>query len=185
MAQTVTYPISITKLADVNIRLATQADIAAIIHVARVTWEMTYNDTIDWRNRRDFLASTYRPETLAESVTSTGQWLYVAESADQVVGFGHFIRRYHPTQQRAELVNLYILPNHQRKGIGQAILETGFAALLEANITHCTASVKTTNLPARRFYERHGFVAHRQHGQFLGTQIILMVEYLCLISETK
>jgi hypothetical protein len=33
-------------------------------------------------------------------------------------------------------------------------------------------------MKARRFYERHGFEFHRRHGQFLGTQIITLVEYV-------
>ena len=39
-------------------------------------------------------------------------------------------------------------------------------------------SVQASNAMAKRFYERHGFSFNRNHGQFLGTQIITLVEYV-------
>ena len=63
-------------------------------------------------------------------------------------------------------------------GIGTLILKTGFTALAEAGIEQCFVSVQATNTAARKFYERHGFSFHRNHGQFLGTQIITLAEYV-------
>jgi ribosomal protein S18 acetylase RimI-like enzyme len=91
----------------------------------------------------------------------------------QVVGFGHFLQRYHPTRQRAELVRLYVLPEYQHEGIGTAILKTGFKALAQARMGECFVSVQASNTSARKFYETF----HRNHGQFLGTQIVIMAEY--------
>ena len=167
-----------------TVRMATQADLPHIAHIARVTWDATYNQTIDPENRRDFLARAYKPKNLADAVGKPGHWFYVAELGDQVVGFGHFLQRYHPHHLRAELVRLYILPDYQNLGLGTLILETGFNALALANIKQCFVSVQSSNLAARKFYERHGFTFLRSHGQFLGTQIITMVEYVRPIDET-
>jgi ribosomal protein S18 acetylase RimI-like enzyme len=161
-----------------SVRFATYADLPQVAHIARVTWDQTYNDTIAPENRREFLERAYKPENLQSSIHAPGHWFYVAEADDRVVGFGHFLQRYHPTTPRAELVRLYVLPDHQNKGIGQAILTTGFAALAEAKMEQCFVSVQSSNTNARRFYERHGFKFHQTHGQFLGTQIITLVEYV-------
>jgi ribosomal protein S18 acetylase RimI-like enzyme len=166
-----------------QIRFATQADLSQIAYIARVTWDDTYKDTIALENRREFLERAYKPQNLEDSLDAPGHWFYVAEWAQQVVGFGHFLRRYHPTIARAELVRLYVLPNYQNRGIGEAILKTGFAALAKTNIEQCFVSVQTSNARARRFYERHGFTFHRSHGQFLGTQIITLAEYVRPITE--
>ena len=72
---------------------------------------------------------------------------------------------------------------YQNLNIGQAILKTGFAALAQAGIEQCFVSVQASNAKARRFYERYGFSFHRNHGQFLGTQIITLVEYVRPIGE--
>ena len=159
------------------VRFATQDDLSAIAHVAHVTWDDTYNNVIAPENRREFLERAYKPENLLPSINASGHWFYVAELGHQVIGFGHFLRRYHPTQARAELVRLYVLPGYQNMFVGTTILETGFDALARDNIEQCFVSVQSSNKMARKFYERHGFKFHRTHGQFLGTQIITLVEY--------
>ena len=166
------------------VRRATRADLPEIAHIARVTWDATYNDVIAPENRREFLARAYKPENLANGIDSPGHWFYVVELDGKMVGFGHFLQRYHPTRPRAELVRLYILPEYQNRGIGAALLKTGFNALSKAGIEQCFVSVQSTNEGARRFYERHGFTYHRSHGQFLGTQIITLVEYIRNINPT-
>jgi ribosomal protein S18 acetylase RimI-like enzyme len=160
-----------------RVRRATSEDLAQITYIARITWNTTYSNTIAVENRHEFLERAYKPAHLADAIQAPGHWFYVAERDDTVVGFSHFLKRYHPNQARAELVRLYVLPTHQNEGIGTFILKTGFAALAEAGISQCFVSVQATNSLARKFYERHGFRFKRTHGQFLGTQIITLVEY--------
>ena len=73
---------------------------------------------------------------------STEIWL--SEQAGAAVGFIAF---------RADWVDhLYVHPDHQRSGIGSALLE------LAKSSTQCLRVwTFQCNLPARRFYERHGF----------------------------
>ncbi len=167
------------------VRLAIRADLPQIAHIARVTWEATYEKTIAPENRREFLTRAYKPENLADAIGAPGHWFYVAEVEAQVIGFGHFLRRYHPSRARAELVRLYVLPGYQSMGIGAVILRTGFAALAEAGIEQCFVSVQASNTAARKFYERHGFTFHRNHGQFLGTQIVTLAEYVRPIDNAE
>jgi ribosomal protein S18 acetylase RimI-like enzyme len=167
----------------VVVRFASLDDLPQIAHVARITWDATYDQTISFENRRDFLERSYKPENLKDAIDATGHWFYVAEIDGQIVGFGHFLKRYHPVQARAELVRLYVLPEYQNAQIGHTILKTGFSDLARAGIEQCFVSVQSSNSPARRFYERHGFKFRDSHGQFLGTQIITLVEYVRSISK--
>ena len=162
---------------DPVIRGAAVSDLERIRHIAFVTWDDTYHKTIDAENRHQFLEQAYRPEMLAEAVDAPGHWLYVIEYQDKAVGFGHFLKRYHPRQKRAELVRLYVLPGYQKVGRGEALLRRGFSDLAKAHIDQCFVSVQESNTLARKFYERHGFTYQRNHGQFLGTQIITLAEY--------
>lgn len=177
MEENLTSPSLPSSLENLMIRLVTHADLPNVAHVARITWDATYNQTIAPENRREFLERSYRPENLADAVNAPGHWFYVAELNGEIVGFGHFLQRYHPTQGRAELVRLYVLPEYQHAGIGTAMLKTGFAALGQAGMEQCFVSVQASNSAARKFYEGHGFVFHQNHGQFLGTQIVIMAEY--------
>ncbi len=161
-----------------TVRFATQADLPHIAHIARVTWDVTYNNTIAPENRREFLERAYKLENLETVLDASGHWLYVSQLKDELVAFGHFLKRYHPNISQAELVRLYVLPEYQNLNIGYTILQTGFAALAEVGIKQCFVSVQASNKLARRFYERYNFSFRRKHGQFLGTQIITMVEYV-------
>jgi ribosomal protein S18 acetylase RimI-like enzyme len=165
------------------IRFATHADLDQIAHIARVTWNATYSGTIAAENRKEFLALAYKPENLATAIDTPGHWFYVVELDNTIVGFGHFLQRYHRTIARAELVRLYVLPDYQSLGVGLLILKNGFAALAKAGIEQCIVSVQESNTLARKFYERHGFVYNQKHGQFLGTQIVVLVQYLRPIIE--
>ncbi len=164
------------------VRFVTVDDLPQVTHIAQVTWDATYRGIIALENRRKFLQRAYKLENLKSSIDAVGHWFYVVEVNDQIVGFGHFLKRYHPTRARAELVRLYVLPEYQNLNIGRALLKTGFEALAAANIEQCFVSVQSGNDAARRFYERHGFKFHGTHGQFLGTQIITLAEYVRPIS---
>jgi ribosomal protein S18 acetylase RimI-like enzyme len=185
MQEDLSHPFLLNPPEGLIIRAVTHADLPHVAHVARITWDATYNQTIAPENRREFLERSYRPENLADAVDAPNHWFYVADLNQEVVGFGHFLQRYHPTQHRAELVRLYVLPEYQHEGIGTAILKTGFVALAQARIEECFVSVQASNASARKFYERHGFTFHRNHGQFLGTQIIIMAEYIRPISDKE
>lgn len=183
MEEKLTNKTAKTSQEPVIVRFATHADLPQIAHIARITWDATYSGTIAAENRREFLRRAYRADNLASAIDAPGHWFYVAESAGEDIGFGHFLRRYHRTQARAELVRLYVLPDYQSLGIGTLILKRGFAALAKAKIEQCFVSVQATNTLARKFYERHDFTFHRNHGQFLGTQIVTLVEYVRPISR--
>lgn len=167
----------------VTVRFATHNDLQSVANIARITWDDTYYNTIAAENRRQFLERAYKIENLAAAIGADGHWLYVAQLNSNVVGFGHFLKRYHPSKTRAELVRLYVLPQYQNLRIGKNILATGFNMLARAQIRQCFVSVQSSNAPARRFYERHGFSFRDTHGQFLGTQIITLAEYVRPITQ--
>jgi ribosomal protein S18 acetylase RimI-like enzyme len=54
-----------------------------------------------------------------------------------------------------ELVSMYLLPEHQRHGIGRELVRRVIRALVERGFQRVIVRVLTAN-PARRFYERLG-----------------------------
>ena len=58
--------------------------------------------------------------------------------------------------EAAELLALYVDPALQSHGIGTRLMDAGFARMPQLTQTLWTLE---ENSPARRFYERHGFVA--------------------------
>ncbi len=72
-------------------------------------------------------------------------WGRVACAGEAVIGFA--------AATGAHLDQLFVDPDHQRAGIGSALLQ----ALLERGLRPVTLSVFAQNAPARAFYERFGF----------------------------
>jgi putative acetyltransferase len=74
--------------------------------------------------------------------------VWVVEEAGEVVGYIAF--------QPHFVEHLYILPEHQDRGLGARLLEKAMAGARELRLWTFQANAK-----ARRFYERHGFTAER------------------------
>lgn len=160
---------------DYVLRPATVKDAPGITRVAFYTWNATYAHSVAFHNRQEFLAQAYAPQALQESINQAYSWFYVAIQGSAVVGFAQYVRRF---DAQGELVRIYVHPDHQRRGIGRAFLGIGLAAMAEAGISHCHVSVEINNRAGRSFYEHFGFRRRREYGQFLGDQLIRLVEYV-------
>ncbi len=156
-----------------TIRQASRADIGGISHVARETWRATYASSVAAHNQRQILERSYASQALAEAIGAEWSWFYVAVSAKGVIGFAQFLRR---TDGEGELARIYVLPGHQRRGVGRAFLSAGTEAMLAAGLSQCYVSVEADNASAIAFYQRVGFRHHREHASFLGDQIVRLIQ---------
>lgn len=163
-----------------TIRPATLADAPGIAKVAYYTWNVTYAQSIAAHNRQQLMDQAYTPQALREAIRQAHGWFYVAAQVGTVTGFAQYLRRF---DAQGELVRIYVHLDHQRRGVGRALLATGLAAMAEKGIDRCHVSVEVNNTAARAFYERFGFRLHREHARFLGDQIIRMVEYIAPIAS--
>ncbi len=57
----------------------------------------------------------------------------------------------------AEILNLAVLPEVRRRGLGQDLLEAGLAAVTRAGARETFLEVREHNLPALGLYQRRGF----------------------------
>jgi ribosomal protein S18 acetylase RimI-like enzyme len=163
-----------------TIRLASPADISGVIEVARLTWDVTYAQSVATHNRLQFLDRAYTTQALRDAISHERGWVFVALQREIVVGFAQYARRF---DAQGELTRIYVHPDHQRRGIGRRFLATGLAVMATAGINLCYASAEANNTAARAFYERFGFRPHREYGRFLGDQIIRLVEYSAPINS--
>ncbi len=155
------------------IRPATSTDIPAIADVARETWRATYAHSVAPHNQLQLLERSYAPAALAAAIAAETSWFYVAENDAHIVGFAQFLRR---ADGYGELARIYVLPGHQRQGVGRAFLAAGAAAMERAGVPICYVSVEVDNGAAIAFYLRHGFRRNRAHATFLGDQIVRLIE---------
>ena|GEM_PF-1975203 len=155
------------------IRPATYADVPAIGRVARETWRITYAQSIAPHNQQLALSHFYDEKVLAAALEDPRSWFFVAVSGHEVLGFAQFLQR---SDGHGEIARIYVLPAHQRQGIGRALVHAGVRAMAEEGIHRCYVSVELDNAPAVAFYQRFGFRYHRTYVSFVGDQLVHLME---------
>jgi ribosomal protein S18 acetylase RimI-like enzyme len=122
---------------------AEDADVIHAIHIACLTISLKNDYT---QEQLDAWMSGRTPDGYRQAATE-GERFFVAVRDLQVVGYASW--------QEDELLSLFVLPDHQDRGIGSALFEkcTTDAARHGATISKIRA---TPNAVA--FYRHHGFV---------------------------
>ncbi len=130
-----------------RVRAAQPADLPAIEAVARRTWAATYAGLIPEDEQRAFLDRAYSQANLALRL-QRAERLLVAEDPDGAIrAFAEYWRR---NDGQMQLSAIYVLPEAQRRGIGDLLLRRGPAGPL-------LVEVEPGNERAIHFYEAHGF----------------------------
>jgi GNAT superfamily N-acetyltransferase len=148
---------------EVVIREAERSDAEAIAAVHVRAWAAAYrglmsDDVLDAMTpeRR---AATWRERLADPSLRPT---IVAADSGGTIIGFCALAT---PTRDEgeaadtAEVTALYVEPASWRAGLGSRLLATALERLSAESFTRVILWVLVGNVPARAFYERHGFVA--------------------------
>lgn len=129
----------------------------ARVHVD--TWRTTYSGIVpadflaglsykDAQSRWDEILSAVQPDTCS-LVAETG--------GGTIIGFaGGGPERQGDHTYRGEIYSVYVLPSHQRQGVGRRLVTAVVQQLLRDGLTTMLLWVLEDNLPARRFYESLG-----------------------------
>jgi len=162
-----------------EIRPGTGDDIFAIAGVLVDTWRSTFRGVLT----DAFLDGMSREEQAIRharrmGVAGVAYLVAVEPSADDIVGFANF----GPARGRVpadiyELYALYIRSEHQKTGIGAALVRSVAAHCAERGAKSLFAWVLASN-PNRRFYERLGARAVETSRIGLGDQSYEQVAYL-------
>lgn len=132
------------------IRSADSDDFDAIKAIARETWHDTYDeleaDVID-RTVDDW----YTDDTMP--LEAPGTVVLVAERGGGIVGFTHAVAQ----GERADVLRMYVHPDHQGEGIGTELHERLLAELETYDVDEIRALDFAFNDASRRFYEGLGF----------------------------
>jgi len=135
----------------IRVRRAEVADVAAVREVGLKTWPVAYDGLVSPEFITDGLAQWWSPESVQRGIEN-GIAL-VAVDDEQVVGMVGLGRQ----EDHWVMWKLYVLPEHQGKGIGKALLDGAIAAL-PAGTPQLLLDVLVGNEQAIGFYRKHGFV---------------------------
>ncbi|MGW6278089.1 N-acetyltransferase family protein [Kribbella sp. NPDC055071] len=150
------------------IRRAELTEIEAVRQIGLTTWPVAYAGLASDEFIADGLAQWWSAEVVERSIR-TGITL-VADAGDELVGMVGLGRE----GDSWVMWKLYVLPDHQRSGIGKALLDAAIKAL-PAGTTELLLDVLITNEAAIAFYRANGFVeAANTPDRELGDELMWM-----------
>src|SRR5690606_30431705 len=107
------------------IRTGTPADIESVREIAHISWNDTYEGIIPSPRQQKFLEQSYSTPVLEMRMERTS--LLLAEQDGETVGFANFTKV--DEDGDAELIAMYMKPEHQRSGFGKKLLSDGLSRL--------------------------------------------------------
>lgn len=140
------------------IRPATIADVETVARVFVESWKSTYNGLMpepflrgmSYEAALDIFTQSFQSKDQSYSV-------FVAETPEgNIVGFSDCgLERSHPEKGAGELYGLYILKEHQRKGIGEKLFQAVIKKLAQQGRKSMVLWVLDQS-PFRKFYVKAG-----------------------------
>ncbi len=96
---------------------------------------------------------------------STFGW--IAEQQERIAGF--LILR--QILDEAEILNLAVLPEFRRQGIGTALLQAALQDASARGAAQAYLEVRASNKPAMEFYKQHGFRTLGRRAQYYASPV--------------
>jgi ribosomal protein S18 acetylase RimI-like enzyme len=140
------------------VRRAVVDDAHAIERVRTDTWRVAYRGLVP-DSLLDGLGYDATRRRALMSALPSHQFALVAEDDRAVVGFCVGGRARPPDERfGGEVYAIYVLPEHQGRGAGRALLQAAAKELVDRGHVSMIIWVLRENAPSRRFYERMGGV---------------------------
>ncbi|MEM2104119.1 MAG: ribosomal protein S18-alanine N-acetyltransferase [Candidatus Bathyarchaeia archaeon] len=141
-----------------KLRKFTPKDLERVMHINRVCLPENYGDY--------FFMDLYSrfPETFIvaeeEKDGIVGYIMCRVELGLSNFGFSGFIKKGH-------VVSIAVMPEHRRKGIGNALVVRAMESMRLYNAKQCFLEVRVSNMPAINLYNKLGFkVTKTIHGYY-------------------
>lgn len=134
------------------IRKATSKDISSIQHIVKISWPVTYGEILSSEQIIYMLDLFYSTEAL-ERQMENGHCFFMLIENDAALGF---IDVEKVSDTRSKLHKIYLLPDCQGRGYGNALIQYAAGAAANNNSSVLQLNVNRFNM-AINFYKRHGF----------------------------
>lgn len=139
-----------------NIRAAVETDIPLLRDLAERTWRSSYADILTTEQMDYMLGWMYAPEQIVQELRDGVFW-ELAESDGAPVAFLSLTLK----AEEAKLNKLYVLPEHQGRGIGGELLRHIETLAASRGARSIWLQVNKQNERARRAYEHAGYRVER------------------------
>lgn len=158
-------------------------DIPSVQHIAWTTWVATYGSFIPVPDLQAFFDEHYCAPLLEPYCSDDCARGLLAEWDDQPAGFAR--TRLDREEGRFYLSSLYVLPEHQGRGIGARLLQAAEAFAESLDAREVWLGVMTQNTAALDWYRRIGFRFVREEPFSMGqTTVSHLIGYRAITPAT-
>jgi ribosomal protein S18 acetylase RimI-like enzyme len=141
------------------VRRWTLNDLTVIQDVLWKTWLDSYKPFIPEPDLKSYFSEHYDLESLTTLFHNPLADGYVAEVDGKVVGFMRTARE--PEENRYYVSSLYVLPQHQEKGLGHGLMKRAAEEAKALNLDRVWIGVMVENKGTVEWYEKMGYKAMR------------------------
>lgn len=138
------------------VRTAGERDLAAISALLAETWHATYDSLYGAERVAEITGAWHTVDALRPRVGRLDSEFVVADDGEAIVGMA-FAAAGTDDSKLVTLHQIYVLPAHQRRGVGSDLLSEIARSFPEA--TRMRVEVELANASAVAFYQAHGFAA--------------------------
>ena len=129
-----------------TIREATIDDLNKIHNLGKTVEEFNVSDE----------AATFWPKhILRNCIESKTDWLILAEENNEILGFT--IVNNSPVFKKAIIENIFVSPQHRKKGVGKKLLAAAVERIRETDCEYICILTEVDNNTAINFYVSNGF----------------------------
>ena len=163
-----------------SIRPGELEDINTIGFLAQQIWPETYGAILPAEQLQYMLNLFYSPASLRRQMIEELHQFLIVEDEDEAIGFASWgvasggVASGNPTEEPGvyKLHKLYVLPGHQGKGLGRALLQYIFEAIQPEGASLLRLNVNRYN-KARQFYEKMGFAVVKEEDVAIGNNYFM------------
>lgn len=140
---------------DIVVRAWTAADVSDVRRIAWETWKATYAAFIPEADMLAYLDDAYAPSVLVQRVEDHATSGFIAQCSGEAVGY--MIVSVHEDENRCYLSSLYVLPEHQGRGIGLRLVGEAERLARAEGFDRIWLGVMEKNAGTLQWYRKLGF----------------------------
>lgn len=153
------------------VRIALVDDVPAIQLIAKLSLVDAYEDILSAEVQEKFLAEYYSQEIINERIQNMN--ILMGETDAGTVGFVIYAME----EDLIRIFALYVLPAHQRQGVGKELLKT-LMNLANDSSRGVGIELESRNVRAQKFYLKEGFEVEKTYPLDLFGQPLKMMYFV-------
>lgn len=157
---------------DVTFTLCSELDLSEVINLSKNTFSNAFEKDNNPQDFKKYISEAFSEDSVRQQLRNTNSSYYFVHSTAGVIAYfktNEFDAQSELQENEGfELERIYVLAEHQGKGIGIQILKKVMALAKEKGKHYLWLGVWERNKRAIKWYQEQGFIKFGTHSFFIG-----------------